>query len=116
MNLLLSIGVGVLIFTSVFLILQPQWLKTFFGISLLGHATNLLLFLSGSLKANAPAFIKTNSSNNVSHLADPIPQALVLTAIVIGFGLQVFLIILSQKSWNKTNHRSTYTLPEESEC
>lgn len=114
MNILFAIVIGVLVFTSVLLILQPQWLKIFFGVSLLGHATNLVLFFSGGLKNHAPAFVGQILKS--TELTDPTPQALVLTAIVIGFGLQVFLIVLSQKSWNKTGQNSTHKLPEEVEC
>lgn len=95
MEILLAILTGLLYTTGVYLLLRRSILKLIIGIIFLSNATNLLVFLSAGLVKGAPAFIKTESASQIQ--ADPIPQALVLTAIVIGFGIVVFTLALKYK-------------------
>ncbi len=83
--------VGVLFGSAVYLILQTSFVRILFGFTLLTHAANVLvLSMSGSPDGkNSPI---ADGSGNVS--VDPLPQALILTAIVIGFGLSAYLILL----------------------
>ena len=81
---------------GVWLLLSRDWLRTVIGISLLGHAVNLILLSSAG-----------------SELNDPLPQALVLTAIVIGFGLQAFLLILGTLYFRRHGMADTDELEED---
>lgn len=72
------------------------------GIMMLGYASNLFLFIVARLVRGIPALIKPDSSVMGEVYADPVPQALVLTAIVIGFGIQAFAIVLLRQVYRKT--------------
>ncbi len=90
MELLYSICVGVLVACGVFLILRARSFPIVLGLTMLSYAVNLFLFASGRLSINHAAILGTNEQ-----YADPLPQALVLTAIVIGFAMTAFSVILS---------------------
>ena len=100
MEILLAILTGILYTTGVYLVLRRSILKFIIGIIFLSNATNLLVFLSAGLVQGSPAFITADTSPQLQ--ADPIPQALVLTAIVIGFGIVVFTLALKYKFFNTT--------------
>ncbi|WP_221795818.1 Na+/H+ antiporter subunit C [Oceanobacter mangrovi] len=85
-----AIAVGFLTAAGVFLMLRGQTFPVILGLTLLSYATNLFLFASGRLVINGAAIL--GSSENYT---DPLPQALVLTAIVIGFAMTAFVIILA---------------------
>lgn len=86
--------VGFLFASGLFLMLRRNSVKVVVGFGILGHAVNLLVFSSGGLTAiNAP-LIAAHQETLSAQSADPLPQALVLTAIVIGFGAQIFLLVL----------------------
>lgn len=89
----MAIFIGVLYTAGVYMILRRSIVKFIIGIIFLGNATNLLLFLSAGLTSGQPAFVK-EPVNASEVMADPLPQALVLTAIVIGFGVVVFTLAL----------------------
>lgn len=74
-------------------------MKLVVGIMLLSQAANLLVFAAGGLTLNTPAFVLGDSQLPPEGYADPLPQALVLTAIVIGFGLVVFSISLLLRAY-----------------
>ncbi|KQM34507.1 UNVERIFIED_ORG: multicomponent K+:H+ antiporter subunit C [Agrobacterium larrymoorei] len=93
MELILAIGIGVMTGSGVWLILRPRTYQVIIGLSLLSYAVNLFIFGVGGIKTNAPPVLLDGVS--VSQLADPVPQALVLTAIVIGFATTaLFLVVL----------------------
>jgi len=98
---MLSILVGVLYTAGVYMLLRRSILKFIIGIIFMSNATNLLVFISAGLIAGKPAFVN-GSTTNVSQLADPMPQALVLTAIVIGLGMVVFILALKYKYFEVT--------------
>lgn len=90
--MILALGVGVLVTGGVFLVLQRGVVRVAFGFVLLGHAVNLLLLESGGTdRRDSPIA----GSAPVERLADPLPQAFVLTAIVITFGITVLLLVLA---------------------
>jgi multicomponent Na+:H+ antiporter subunit C len=93
MIFLLAILVGVLYGAAVYLLLRRSVLKIILGLIFLGHATNLLLFVSGGLVSGAPPFID-DTIGELDKMADPLPQALILTAIVIGMGVTAFALVL----------------------
>ncbi len=93
MELVLSIGIGIMTGSGVWLILRPRTYQVIIGLSLLSYAVNLFIFGVGGVKSNAAPLL--GEGVDVSTLTDPVPQALVLTAIVIGFATTaLFLVVL----------------------
>lgn len=101
MEILLSILTGILYTVGVYLILRRSILKFIIGIIFISNATNLLVFISAGIVAGSPVFVNENTKGD-SIITDPLPQALVLTAIVIGFGLVVFTLALKYKFFSVT--------------
>lgn len=101
MEIILAILVGVLYAAGVYMLLRRSILKFIIGIIFISNATNLLVFMASGLIRGKPAFVSDNVSKAVD-LADPLPQALVLTAIVIGFGIVVFTLTLKFKFFQVT--------------
>lgn len=97
MTLLLALIIGVLFAAGLYMMLRRSIVKLFIGLVLLGHAVNLLIFVVGGLVRGNPAFVAAGESGLSPPFADPLPQALVLTAIVIGFGLQAFVVVLIKR-------------------
>lgn len=96
MEILLGVLVGVLMSVSVWLMLSRNLVKFLFGLVLVSNVANLIIFLMGGLSKGAPPLI-TDAANGA--YANSLPQALVLTAIVIGFGLVSFTLILALKAY-----------------
>lgn len=96
MEILLAIMIAVLTSCGIYLILRLRTFPVVVGLTLLSYAVNLFLFAMGRLTLNAPAVIGA-----VDHYADPLPQALVLTAIVIGFAMTAFLMALALRAWGE---------------
>jgi multicomponent Na+:H+ antiporter subunit C len=108
--ILIATTVGCLFALGTYLVLRRSWVKVILGISLLGQACNVLLFsLSGLTPGKAP-LVGQSASGVVS---DPLPHALILTAIVIGFAMQAFLLVLFQKA-SRANHSGDLDHLEES--
>lgn len=84
---------------GIYMILAQNIIRIILGIALLAAAANLLIFLSGRLGAVSPPIIQQGSEVLASYAANPLPQALVLTAIVIGFALTAFAIALAVKAY-----------------
>ena len=99
MQILLAIITGVLYAGGIYLILRRSLVKLIIGLVLLGNGVNLLMFLMGGLTKGKPPIISEDSKVMTDVFADPVPQALVLTAIVISFGLQSFAIILIKRAY-----------------
>jgi len=94
MNLLLAITIGVLFATGIYSLLRRSIVKLVIGVMLIGQGANLLVFTSHGLTPGRPAIIDAGKELLAQPHADPLPQALVLTAIVIGFGVVAFLLAL----------------------
>lgn len=94
MILVLAVTVGALYATGTFLLLQRSLTRIVLGLALLGHGANLLLLLAGGRAGAAPIV-----TGGMGRVADPLPQALALTAIVITFGVMAFLLALAYRSW-----------------
>lgn len=101
MEILLAILVGILYTAGVYMLLRRSIVKFIIGIIFLSNATNLLVFLASGITSGKPAFINPEVVDNPL-LADPLPQALILTAIVIGFGIIVFTLALKYKFFELT--------------
>jgi len=99
MELLLALTVGVLYAAGVYLLLRRSLVKLVIGLVLLGHAANLLIMAAGRVSAGVPPIIPAGATALTPPHADPLPQALVLTAIVIGFGVQAFALVLLKRAY-----------------
>ena len=96
MEIILAIFVGILYAAGVYLLLRRSILKFIIGILFFSNATNLLVFLSAGLIPGGTAFVEEQSANTTA-MTDPLPQALVLTAVVIGLGVVAFTLALKYK-------------------
>ena len=97
--LLLAIVVGVLFATGTYLVLQRSPIKLILGLSLLSHGVNLLLFSTSGLRRGDPPIVadKAAFDGTIANFVDPLPQALILTAIVISFGFIAFTVVLMNR-------------------
>lgn len=95
MEVVISIAVGVLAGAGVWLVLRPRTFQVLIGLSLLSYAVNLFIFSVGSLSIGREPIVRPGVPADLAHYTDPLPQALVLTAIVIGFATTaLFLVVL----------------------
>ena len=94
MEILLVTIIGGLFAGGTYMLLRRSIIKLVIGLILLGHGANLLIFLMGRLTDGQAPLIPLGAEQLSGPFADPLPQALVLTAIVIGFGLQAFALVL----------------------
>jgi multicomponent Na+:H+ antiporter subunit C len=99
MEIILAIIVGLLYASGIYLMLRRSLVKLVIGLVLLGNGVNLLIFLLGGLVRGKPPIIPGDASVLGQIYADPVPQALILTAIVISFGLQSFAIVLIKRAY-----------------
>jgi multicomponent K+:H+ antiporter subunit C len=106
MELILAIAIGVLTASGVWLLLRPRTFQVIVGLTLLSYAVNLFIFCMGRLTIDAPPVIVGDGAVDPSQYADPVPQALVLTAIVIGFATTALflVVILAARGMTGTDH------------
>jgi multicomponent Na+:H+ antiporter subunit C len=93
----LALVVGGLYAAGLYLIMRRSVVKLIIGLALLGHAANLLIFTTGRLIRGHPPVMHTGDTQLAGSFADPVPEALILTAIVIGFGVQAFAMVLIRR-------------------
>ena len=95
MEIILSLAIGVLVAAGVWLVLRPRTFQVLIGLSLLSYATNLFIFSVGSLSVDREPIVQPGLPADLLNYTDPLPQSLVLTAIVIGFATTaLFLVVL----------------------
>jgi multicomponent Na+:H+ antiporter subunit C len=99
MEVFVAIMVGVLVAASTYLMLARNVLRFLFGLILLSNAANLLIFGSGGLTPESPPLVPDGADFPPPGVANALPQALVLTAIVIGFGLFAFALVLVYRGY-----------------
>ncbi|MGX9355745.1 Na+/H+ antiporter subunit C [Roseobacteraceae bacterium S113] len=99
MEALFALCIGVLVSCAVYLMLSGTLLRFVFGLVLISNAANLTIFAAGRLTQGAPPLIAEGAKGPALGVANALPQALVLTAIVIGFGLFAFAIVLVFRAW-----------------
>lgn len=106
MELVLALGIGILTGSGIWLILRPRTFQVIVGLSLLSYAVNLFIFAMGRLRVDAPAIVERGATADPSSYADPLPQALVLTAIVISFAMTALLLVvlLASRGLTGTDH------------
>ena len=95
MEVVVSLVIGVLAGAGVWLVLRPRTFQVLVGLALLSYAVNLFIFSVGSLAIDKEPIVRAGAPADLLHYTDPIPQSLVLTAIVIGFATTaLFLVVL----------------------
>ena len=104
-EVIVSLGIGVLGGSGVWLILRPRTFQVAIGMTLLSYAVNLFIFSMGRLRSGV-APIVGRAATDPANYADPLPQALVLTAIVISFATTALLLVvlLASRGLNGTDH------------
>ncbi len=98
MEVLLAIAIGILIAVGVYLTLDRRMLPVVVGLSFLSYAVNLFLFAMGRLAIDKAPIVRPG----VTDYTDPLPQALVLTAIVIAFGMTALTVVLGLRAYLET--------------
>src|SRR5690625_7993333 len=99
-SLALVLAAGVLIAAGVYLTLERSLSRIVIGLSLLGNGVNLLFLVAGGRAGSAPI----NTAGSDADITDPLPQAMVLTAIVISLGLSAFVLAMAYRSWQLHGH------------
>lgn len=96
METLMAFVVGVLFAAAVYMMLRRSIVKLVLGLIILSNAANLLIFSVSGMTRSAPPLLGVTAS---SEMADPLPQALILTAIVIGFAVLAFAVVLIHRAY-----------------
>jgi multicomponent K+:H+ antiporter subunit C len=106
MELIFALAVGILTASGVWLLLRPRTFQVIIGLSLLSYAVNLFIFGMGRLRVGAAPVLGNSEAVDPALYADPLPQALVLTAIVISFAMTaLFLVVLlASRGLTGTDH------------
>jgi multicomponent K+:H+ antiporter subunit C len=100
MELMTAIAIGVLTTAGVYLLLRSRTFPVLLGLTLLSYAVNVFVFASGRLRVGAPPIV----ADGVTTYADPLAQALVLTAIVISFAMTAFVVVLAIAGYMRLGH------------
>ena len=101
MEPIIAVLVGVLMAATVYLMLSRNFVRFIFGLALLSHAANLVLFASGGMTRARPPLIAAGASQPLPDVANAVPQALMLTAIVISFSLLTFTLVLAFRTYQE---------------
>ena len=106
MEAVLALVIGVLGGAGVWLVLRPRTFQVIMGLTLLSYAVNLFIFSMGSIFTDKPPIVRPGVPANLEHYTDPLPQSLVLTAIVISFATTaLFLVVLlAARGLSGTDH------------
>lgn len=105
-EVVVALAIGVLAGSGVWLLLRPRTFQVAMGIALLSYAVNLFIFVMGRLRIGAAPVVAAGAAADAAAYADPLPQALVLTAIVIGFATTALLLVvlLALRGFSGTDH------------
>ena len=106
MELIIALLIGTLTGSGVWLLLRPRTFQVVIGLSLLSYAVNLFIFVMGWVRGGRPPFVESGGTVDFAQFADPLPQALVLTAIVISFATTALLLVvlLAARGYTGTDH------------
>ncbi len=106
MEVVFAIAIGVLTGSGVYLLLRPRTFQVIMGLTLISYAVNLFIFSMGRLMVDSEPVLSPGTAATLANTADPMPQALVLTAIVIGFAMTaLFLVVLlASRGLTGTDH------------
>jgi multicomponent Na+:H+ antiporter subunit C len=98
LTVVLAFVIGVLYAAGLYLVMRRSMVKLILGLALLAHAANLLIFTVGGLTRGGTPIVPLGGERLAPPFPDPVPQALVLTAIVIGFAVQAFALVLVKRA------------------
>lgn len=101
MEIIMAFVIGALYAAGLYMMVRRSIVKMIIGLALLSQAANLLIFVMGRMVRGRPPLVPVGGTEPVAPFADPLPQALILTAIVISFGLQAFLLALIKRVYEK---------------
>jgi len=107
MNILLPLIVGVLVACAAYLLLSRNLVRVVFGLALISNAANLALFAAGRLSRAVPPVVPEGATVLPAAAANPLAQALILTAVVIGFGVLTFAFVLTYRAYQKLGTMDT---------
>src|SRR5689334_30485 len=99
MEVALSAVVGAFFTAAIYLMLSRHMIRMLLGIALFGNAVNLLIFVAGRIASEVPPIIPAGMQTPPAATANPLPQALILTAIVISFSFFAFLLVLAYRTY-----------------
>ncbi|PMR70013.1 Na+/H+ antiporter subunit C [Halomonas heilongjiangensis] len=99
MEPVMAVAIGLLYAAAIFMMLRRSIVKLVIGLMLLSNAANLLIFTSAGMTRGAPPLIPEGMLVPPGPVADPLPQAVVLTAIVIAFGVLAFAVVLIRRAY-----------------
>lgn len=118
MELAMASAIGLLSAIGVYLLLRARSFDVVLGLTLLSYATNLLIFTGGRLRSGAAPILTSGATSNTSAYVDPLPQALVLTAIVIAFAMTAICLVLAIRSRadNRSDHVDAPTRQDASKA
>jgi multicomponent K+:H+ antiporter subunit C len=105
MEVVVALAIGVLAASGIWLLLRPRTFQVIIGMSLMSYAVNLFIFAMGRLKVDSPPLVVEGAAD-LARYADPVPQSLVLTAIVIGFATTALflVVIIATRGMTGTDH------------
>ena len=114
MEAVFALAIGVMVGSGVWLVLRPRTFQVIMGLSLISYGVNLFIFGMGRLAVGRPPVVDAAGAVDPARYADPVPQALVLTAIVIGFAMTaLFLVVLlASRGLTGTDHVDGREPPE----
>lgn len=106
MEVVLALAIGVLTGSGIWLLFRPRTFQVVIGLSLLSYAVNLFILATGRLRLDAPPIVERGIAVDPALYADPLPQSLVLTAIVISFATTALLLVvlLASRGLTGTDH------------
>ena len=99
MEVVLAVVIGALYAAGLYMMLRRSYVKVVIGLALLSYAASLLIFTVNGVTRGAPPLVPEGATFPPEPFADPLPQALILTAIVISFGVQAFTLVLFKRTY-----------------
>jgi multicomponent Na+:H+ antiporter subunit C len=114
MEVLIACLVGLFFAVAIYMLMSKHTIRILIGVAVLGNGVNLLIFTSGRLTRGIPPIVPPEFDMPQAVTANPLPQALILTAIVIAFSFFAFLLVLTYRSYQelKTDHARDMTIAE----
>ncbi len=107
MEAVMTLLVGLFFVVAIYLFLSKQIIRILLGVAILSNAVNLLIFTSGRLTREVPPILPADGSAADTFIANPLPQALILTAIVISFSFFAFLLVLGYRAYQELQTDNT---------
>lgn len=110
METALVVTVAAFFSAAIYLLLSTSLIRMLLGVAILGNAVNLLIFTAGRITRNDPPVIPAGLYQAVEPIVNPLPQALILTAIVIGFSIFAFLLVLAYRAYQVLGTDETHEM------